>query len=488
MTTTDLEKEFDDLERSYAVDLKRARTLGKLARDAKAGRAEDRANKIGYEELAFLIPPVHPLSRRKTLKRRFYDLTSFSKEAVDHFETRACRSKNPLVVARFADITWECRKDVNYARLAFNGYLDSVQIHKNEIADDKIRRLIDLTDAVQRATEIAVSINDTSLIPRVERICLCLLSWLDSIQEYRWGLDVIQALLEMEKQVSQDSLKQAYTLAERVLANLVSQNVDNFQIQIAYATLLARLAKSIGDMPSIEKWRRETPAILAREAKTKESLVASILYQEAAKAYLDLGMKKESDEMLAISQEKMRGVAFQQITVPIKIPKVVREKIVETYTEKKAPAEIWAGISGSVNLVPDYALAQDIAKKTSGGISSVFPYGLYDDTRRVAQATTEDEILQARTARQYVMMCEFYCSMFLLPILDKAMERGCSKDTFVSHLRNAKRLNPDRIELLGVGFDRFVARDYVSCIHILAVQVEAWIRDLLDSMGGSRST
>jgi hypothetical protein len=45
-------------------------------------------------------------------------------------------------------------------------------------------------------------------------------------------------------------------------------------------------------------------------------------------------------------------------------------------------------------------------------------------------------------------------------------------------------LNPDRIELLGVGIDRFFAGDYVSCIHILVVQVEAWLRDLLDSMGG----
>jgi lysyl-tRNA synthetase class 1 len=441
------------------------------------------ATKIGYEGLAFFPPPVHPLSRRKDLKVRFYTLTSFPKEAIDHFETRACTSKNPLVVARFADIIWESRKDVNYARLAFSGYLDSVQIHKNEIADERTWRLIDLTDAVQRAAEIAVSLNDPSLVPRVQQICLCLLSWLESMQEYRWGLEVIEALLEMEKQVSQDSMKQTYAFAERAFAHLVAQNADKFKIQIDYARLLARLARSLGDMLSVEKWRREVPAILARESKTKEGLAASIISHQAAKAYLDLGMKKESDEMLAISQKKMQDVEFQEIKVPIEIPKAIHEQILRKYVENKAPPEILVGISRSVDLVPAYVLALDTAKETAG-ISSVIPFGLYDGTRRVAQATTDEEILQARTARQYVMNCEFYCLMFLLPILDKALKLGCSKDTFVSHLRNAKGLNPNRIELLGVGFDRFLAEDYVSCIHILVVQVEAWIRDLLYSMGG----
>jgi hypothetical protein len=45
-------------------------------------------------------------------------------------------------------------------------------------------------------------------------------------------------------------------------------------------------------------------------------------------------------------------------------------------------------------------------------------------------------------------------------------------------------LNPDRIKILATGVERFFAADYISCLHILIIQIEAWLRDLLESMGG----
>ena len=478
-----IERELDELEVSHALDLKRSEALAKIASNANAAGAKDMARKLGYEGAAFLNPPVHGLSHRKEAKIRFYNIDKFPREAIDHFAIRASSSKNPLVVARFADIVWEARRDAGFARLAFSGYLDSVAIHRKELSDDKAWRLIDLTDAVQRAVEIAVSLNDTALIARTERVCVDLFAWLDSMNEYRWGLEIIEALLEMQKRVDQDSLKQAYEFAQKALSHLVSQDAGNYKLQLDYAILLARLSQSLGDTASAQKWRKEVPVILAREARTKEGLVASFLYQQAAKAYLDLGMKEESDEMIIISQKKMQGAEFQKIQVPIEIPKEAQEQIVKRFTENKTPGGILVSISSSLELVPDYEQAVDIAKKT-GGISSVIPFMLYEGTRRTGSATTPEEILQVRTARQFSMNCEMNCSLLLLPILDKAVDLGCSKDTFVSLFRNAKGLNPDRIELLGVGLDRFLAGDYISCIHVLVVQVEAWLRDLLDNMGG----
>jgi hypothetical protein len=484
-----LEKQFDELERSYVEDLKRSQALGKLAGDAKTAGAADRAREIGWEALAFSIPPVHPLSRRKDLKMRFYNLTNFPKEAIDHFETRARSSKNSFVVARFADIVWEARRDFNFAKLAISAYLDSVGIQKNNLADDRVLRLIDLTDAAQRATEIAVSLGDTTSVAHAEEVCVELLVWIDSVKEYRWGLEIIEALLEIKKFTNRASLKSAFEFGERSLEYLVHQNAENFKIQLDYVTLLARLATSLGDSISAEKWRKEVPATLAREAQWKESkpqykgLALSIIYQQAAKAYLDIGMKEESDKMLQISIKKMQEAEFHKIEVPIEIPREFVDREVKKYTENKSPAEILAGLSNALELVPDYECALDIARKT-GGISSIMPVGLYDGTRRIASAATPEEILQARAARQFALNCKVYCSLLLIPILDKAIELGCSKDAFVDHFRKAQGLKSDHIEALQVGVERFLARDYVSCIHVLVIQVEAWLRDLLDSMGG----
>jgi hypothetical protein len=124
-----------------------------------------------------------------------------------------------------------------------------------------------------------------------------------------------------------------------------------------------------------------------------------------------------------------------------------------------------------------------ITKKT-GGISSIIPVGLYDGTRRIASSATPDEIFQARVARQFAVDCGAQCSLLLIPIFDKAVELGCSKDTFVNHFRSAQGLNPDRIKILATGVERFLAADYISCLHILIIQIEAWLRDLLESMGG----
>jgi hypothetical protein len=197
-------------------------------------------------------------------------------------------------------------------------------------------------------------------------------------------------------------------------------------------------------------------------------------------------LKKESDEMLALSPKLMQ-VEFPKIEVPIEIPKEAVDRIVRKYTEGKSPAQILVSISSALGLVPDFESALDIAQKT-GGISSIFPVGLYDGTRRIASSTTPEEILNARAAHQFATNCEVYCSLRLVPILDKAIELGCSKDTFINHFRNAQKLNSDRIELLGAGAERFLAGDYVSCIHILIIQIEAWLRDILDNMGGTRPT
>jgi len=492
--TTSLDEEFGELEKSPRTDLTRAQALGKLAEGYGAAGDEAKAGQIRNESFAFLITPLRPLSRRKETKTRFTNLAgpgfpSFSPQAMDHFESRASSGQNPMVVARFADIVWEARRKVGFARIAIDGYLNSVNVHLNNIDEDKTQRFIDLTDAVQRAAEIAVSLNDSAAVAGTEAVCLDVLSWIDNSKDYRWGLEILESLLEMKRHVSPTSLNRAYEFGEQAFAYLVSQDTENFKIQLDYATLLARLAASLGDSISAEKWRKEVPATLAREAKWKESkpqykgLAASVIYQQAAKAYLDVGMKEKSDEMLAISLKKMQEAEFHKIEVPIEIPREVVDREVKKYTENKSPAEILASLSSALELVPDYERALDIAEKT-GGISSIIPIGLYDGTRRIASAATPEEIFQARVARQFAMNCRIYCSLLLIPILDKAIELGCSKDAFVNHFRKAQGLEPDRIEPLGVGVERFLARDYVSCIHILVIQVEAWLRDLLDSMGG----
>jgi hypothetical protein len=486
------QEELDAFEKSNTLLFKRCEPLLTLASRVEAEGNKDKAQKIRFEACAFGIMPIRPLSRRKIAKARFSfligeGLPKFAPDALDYYENRARSSQNSLIVARFADILWEQRKTFEFAQLAIDNYLQSIEVHRNAITDDSIARYLDLTDGTQRAAEIAISLNDRTRISRVESVCKTLLDWLESEGEYRWGLEILEALLEVKKYVTTDTLKKAYSFGEHAFEILQSKNEDNFMIQLGYVVLLCQLANALNDSTLADKWRKEIPATKAREAEWKDGkydpLAVSILYQEVAKAYVDAGMKQESDEMLKIAQERMKHVKFHTLTTEVKIPDEKMENELKRFTEGKTPQEMIQSLSDELSLVPDYECAKQIAEST-GGISSVIPYGLYDGTRRIGSATTPEEILQAKTAQQFAINCKLNTSLMLIPIIDKTIASGGSKNIFVDRLRTSTTLESDQLQFIEVGLERFLAGDNISSIHILIIQLEAWLRQILGKLGG----
>jgi hypothetical protein len=467
---THLTDDLETLEKSNVSNIDRATALDKLAASVQH-TDQKRAELLACEAWAFRL--MFDRSNTRLGELNLFGIV-FPGHVLDYFETRLSDQTSCFVRARLADIIWETRRKHTYAQVAIDANLECVSICMNE------SRYLELADSLQRATGLSVSLNDTARIGRIEPLANKILQNLDE-KNYRWGIEVVNCILAIRRHVRAETLKDAYTFCEKAYNWFKDSDLDNFHIQREYAALSSQLAKEFGLTLEIEKWRREYAEVFVREAEWKEAhyqkgaMVASHFYREAAQAYQDLGLTDKAQEMLKFSRTKMEEgwAKTTPLVVKTEVPHEAAEQAVKKYTEGKTVREILIEVSSADELVPSYETAKQIAEK----IPPIASVSLFEGARKVAGTLTSQEIQATNTARFFMVNCSGNCQLLVIPILSAAAVGGCSSSDFSEVLMRSNALSTDRCVFLRTAFDRYLAGDYLSCVHLMLPQIEGWLRD-----------
>ena len=96
---------------------------------------------------------------------------------------------------------------------------------------------------------------------------------------------------------------------------------------------------------------------------------------------------------------------------------------------------------------------------------------------------TDDEIVEEKIVERVVMDYKFKASIFGSIIDAFVQKKSLSANTLTAYLVNTQAFGKCSQELLNVGFERYFAGDYVSCLHILVPQLESTLRWMLFKLG-----
>ena len=222
----------------------------------------------------------------------FPDIKSFVPEQIDYYQKRADETKNSIHKAIYSDFIWETKRNYVYAITAVKAYLESAEIYyKNDWE-------IELIDALQRATNLARTLNDTTSIEEARVALVHFIESLSASKKYRWCLELIESVLSIKQYLKSDELDTCIVVAEAGLKHYRTVD-DGFHLQRAFMELLMELLKAKKKPEEALKYAFQIADSFEKEGSWKlkhypsGDLVAAHFYAEAAANYRELGQREK---------------------------------------------------------------------------------------------------------------------------------------------------------------------------------------------------
>ncbi|MGD6809868.1 MAG: DUF4209 domain-containing protein [Candidatus Bathyarchaeia archaeon] len=412
------------------------------------------------------------------------DISKFTAEQLDYYEKRANETKNSIHKALFSDFLWVSRHNHVFARAAITAYLECINIfYENEWE-------MELLDAIQRAAELSVSLNDAGEVDRVKTAMLSLVNSFSFSKEFRWCIEPIETILRYKKYMKDTDFEKCVIVAKDGLEQYKSV-ADGYNIERSFLELLMELMKALKKPQESLKFAYEFADSFVREGDWKLThyrsgdLVAAKFYQDAARAYQELGDREKTNQLLKkIKEHTERGQEnMKEYSFPITVPM----KPINDYLEILLQNDLLFALSSLAyckDFVPDIkAIRSEVFARIGTSVASVLPILSIRDGNPVLRSKTRDEIFEEQVVDRILMDYKVKASIFGY-IIDALIEKkGLDADFMVPFLLGTQAFENSSGELLKAGFERYFKADYVSCLHVLVPQIETALRSILHRLG-----
>lgn len=504
LTAEEIERRFVEIEKlpgGFRND--RTGPLSGLAKAAVKLGNKERAEQLNAEAAAFYLSP-----RGKTFPGYFQPavvyvdgsasppLDYFTSERLDWLAKRAQATPSPIHAAHLADVCWDLapKKDPAHARLASDKYIECAKEYWEAGFG------VDFGEAVRRAAELAATIKDGARLATITDFLLARLEELDKRKEYRYCLDLADAL-EKARQAPPSEAVQARIL--EILDNAAAYYRENHPKKDGSLgpsdAPNERFSRSFNErkFALAKAWKRNDVTAEAvkldqaqsyeREAeKAPNELARLIFLQDAEKLYGELGKSVEQDRIrVAMSKAgKLAESGFKEVRGEVQIP----HEEIEAYIKPLIGvdlAESLKQLSAAPHFIPDL----DSSKKSAAEGKKKFPFQaivpkiILKDGHVVAAASTEEELLEFAVVRDFVIGIKIG-GIFRSHLFERLRkEQGLSKDGLIAHFREWGCCKEKHLEFLGVGLDHYFKDDFISAVHVLVPQFEDMLRGFLELAG-----
>lgn len=313
---SEIEKDVSTLRWSH----QRANKFSEAGRLFKEQGVILKAKEMAWETALFYLSYANYKVREKTKQRFFPKVTytngsvfpdpkSFSQDSIEYFRKRAKETPNPIHRARYGDIVWELQRDHQYARIAIDSYIECFPIFM------KNKWMNELADSLLRASELALSLNDPSEIVKAKENILIAMKVLAKTRQYRFCLELIDALLKLKGNVNKGELNFAVQVALKGANYFETEVADGFLLQRLFLERLVLLNKALRKQSEASKYSMQIAISYEKEAEWKLKnyplghFVAASIYEDAARKYADLGLSQKVDEIKKKIQKHNRIAA-----------------------------------------------------------------------------------------------------------------------------------------------------------------------------------
>jgi hypothetical protein len=455
-----------------------------------------KATEMRWEGLLFNLRYLQNLDERKKSKTRFApmvtytngavfpDMSKFTIEQIEYYKKRANETSNPIHEARYNDIVWEMQRDHVFARNAITAYLKCTPILNANNWE------MEMVDSLQRATELALTLNDQNAIETVRKALVEWLGKLSELKRYRWCLETIDSIIEIKRFLVNNELEICVSVAKSA-ASFYENVPDGYHLQRSFLEKLVNLSNALKKPNEATKYLISTAESYVNEGAWKlnhypsGNTVAAFFYERAARLYRDLGMKEKSDELIKkVKEHTLKSEKeMKTIMTKIEIPNEPIQQYLQAISSLSI-AEALKKISYDNSFIPSVqGIKSQLEKQKGISLALVVPIVSIRDGNPTLRSQTDDEIFEDHVITNFSLEYKLRMSLFGIIIDELSKTKNLNSETLLSYLLTSKVYETNSQKILNTGFERYFSGDYISCLHILTPQLERTFRHILDKLG-----
>lgn len=414
----------------------------------------------------------------------------FPDEAIEYYRKRAAITKNPILKARYCDVIWELKKEVKYARLAIDSYLNCCTVYFDNVWDKE------LSDSLDRALSIASMMNDEGLIDKSLNMHQTFIKKLVKIKRFRYLIDIMESIIRQKKKLK-EKINHKYLLSfiEEAISDYKKNSPNSFHIQREFVEIIAEIWLILKNKVEWKKAKTRIAESYVDEAEWKKvnyptsNMVAAIFYKRAMKVYMDLGgfndKIKELKLEIAKANKKASETEFKRIESRVNIPMKHIADYLKRY-KNRGPLEILQIMSIDMSLIPSYKKAKETAIELSKQFITqrLVPVSIIKGNITVKWISEEKDKLEYNAIRNFQIGYRLMAKTLLIEVFNMLEELHSTYiETFIEYLSSSEIIDDERLELIELGLEAYNEQKYVPAIHILVFQIEGILRDLLGKLG-----
>jgi len=464
---------------------------------------EDIAEQIAFDFLAecpndtsgwgTYYGPMFILPNKQGQMMEYPSIPKMTKEMLNYWESRAKKSKNPILSSRYADLVIDfspsiLRKRVNYK--LFHLVIDANII----ICEKLLAQPIDCKTKAKRALNISLQINDPQRIQKMGKTIINLESKIaiDS-KPGLWGFAFKWLLLEfrikvvVSPQEKEDLIKDLEKKLERI-------KKDPWSAEHA-VSLLAEYYANERDESNLMR----VLGILERSFKENERMNSDALLKvhafeqihEIYQKYRDKGFQEAIKATNRISQEIGQldldwDKSLKEISVSTKIKNEEIDKFLEAIFGEENEYKLENILSRIViNFLPKQKNIEDQLKEISKNHPLQFlctTQIVSEDGIPIAKLSSLDDDYYNHFQRYATKYLQFN-SIFLSLTMDE-LKKQISKEEIVKYFQESLLFQNENKEYIQRAISAYWNNDYLVSSHLFIPLIESAIRELIRICGG----
>lgn len=419
---------------------------------------------------------------------------AFTPEMLVVIQEELHRTSNPIHQALYADFSWDQRgrypgptiDSYEAVKVGIDAYLKTAEIDfQNEWNDQ-------LADALDRASELALSIRERPLITRCIAECFKLAEQLVNERQHpavRWAIAVLETVQAFGHDLTNLDHERIITLAEAGAAYY--EAIGNRFLQRPFLDRLAFALRALGRVQEAQfALERSAETRLIEAGQAGSAIVRLALLSDALEAYQKLGDSARIDEIKQLLSKAGAASLGEMVTVSVgvRIPNEIADAWVNMLLSRDLHTAL-SILSTGRRFVPDMDAVRSeavVRRREYPMQYLVSRFTLDSAGRTVETSASETDQVTASEADVYNWMLAT-SDWELGRVFERLVtEKGLTPKTLMEFFRNAPLFQQATLDVVDVGVHRYFDGDYVSALHILVPQLEDTFRDILPRLGISR--
>jgi len=421
-------------------------------------------------------------------EKKFDFGTEFNDEDLLYYKQRAKQTENHYLKAKYCDIIWDQKKELEYVILGINSHLE---ISK---AFFELNKYHDMSIHSAKAFRLSKSIKNDSLQEKSLETHLEFVEHLKELKDKHHLSVVLNSILE-----------NGYFIKDKieldVIISLIRENVEFFEKNCLYDNqrlfldLEEKYYNFIDDKSQIKGVLIKKAQSYEKEAdifnqEGKNNILSAKSYRYAIEKYQKIGGFSEKINNLKIKLKTCleEGVKKELFAVPMPDSLVEElendaDEFVNHFQDKNIE-EIIECLSLE-KFTPSFkeCLAKLSNPDREPGMSEFIPVIKIDDGLTIG-TYSEDELIEYNVIQDYFMNNQFFFYSYLSKLFIYLRKNFPNYiDIILSKIVHNNIIEKKRLKYINSGLMKFAENDFLSSIHILVFQIEGVLRDLLIKLG-----